>query len=511
MGRLTAEFPNDKQRVIKVRGKANLKDGTGNIYSGSNALASPGEGFDYVREFPELVNKIMGEKNSMRIVMYPWFAMGHLTTFLHISNKLAERGHKIFFILPTKTQSKLNQFNLHPNLIKFIPITVPQVDGLPNGTETTADVPFPMYSLLRHAMDLTQPAIENLLREIEPHFVFFDFTHWLPALARKLGIKSVHYCIINTAAVGFLFRDEPNFEAFMEPPSGFPPSAIKLYKHEARMVEMINNGMEFGGEMKYVERMIMSANESDAMGFKSCIEMEAPYHEFLERRFKKPVILAGPVLAEPPISTLDEKWANWLGQFKPKSVIFCAFGSEARLKRDQFQELVLGFELSDLPFFAALKPPIGAETVEEALPEGFTERTKERGVVYGGWVQQQLILSHTSIGCFVTHCGWGSLSEAMVNECQLVLMPHVGDQLINARMMGGDLRVGVEVEKGDENGLFTRDGVMKAIRLVMDDDSEIGKEIRANHAKWRDFMLREGLENSYIDGFVHKLQSLLEQ
>ncbi|KAI3466710.1 hypothetical protein Pfo_023373 [Paulownia fortunei] len=449
-------------------------------------------------------------ENSLTIAMYPWFAMGHLTTFLHLSNKFAERGNKIFFILPTKTQSKLNQFNLHPNLIKFIPITVPLVEGLPQGTETTADVPFPMYSLLRHAMDLTEPVIENLLQELKPHFVFFDFTHWLPALARRFGIKSLHYCIISPASVGYLFRDESTADAFMEPPAGFPPSAIKLYKHEARVLDRINNEKEFGSGMKFVERMRMAAVECDAMGFKSCREMEGPYNEFLEKKFKKPVILAGPVLPEPPTSSLDEKWAKWLDQFKAKSVIFCAFGSEARLKRDQFQELLLGFELTGLPFFVTLKPPIGAETVEEALPEGFTERTVKRGIVHGGWVQQQLILSHPSVGCFVTHCGWGSLSEAMVNECQLVLMPHVGDQLINARLMGGDLRVGVEVEKGDEDGLFTREGVIKAIRLVMEDDSEIGKDVRANHAKWRDFLLRKGLENSYIDDFVHKLQCLLE-
>lgn len=451
----------------------------------------------------------MGEE-SLKIAMYPWFAFGHLTTFLHLSNKFAEKGHKIFFILPTKAQSKLDQFNHHPHLIKFIPISVPHVEGLPHGTETTSDVPFPMYSLLRHAMDLTQPAVENLLQELKPDFVFFDFTPWIPALARSIGIKSIHYCIITTAALGFLFRDEPTVDYYVYPPSGFPPSAIKLYKHEARVVYSINNQREFRGEMKYVERMIMCAHECDAMGFKSCREMEGPYHEFLERKFKKPVILAGPVLPDPPSSTLDGKWANWLDRFKPRSVIYCAFGSEARLQKDQFQELVLGFELTGLPFLAALKPPIGAETVEEALPEGFAERTAERGVVHGGWVQQPLILSHPSVGCFVTHSGWGSLSEAMVNECQLVLMPHVGDQLVNARLMGGDLRVGVEVEKGDEDGLFSRDGVVKAVTLAMDGDGEIGKEIRANRAKWRDFLLTKGLEGSYIDDFVRKLQGLLE-
>ena len=27
---------------------------------------------------------------------------------------------------------------------------------------------------------------------------------------------------------------------------------------------------------------------------------------------------------------------------------------------------------------------------------------------------------NSSVGCFVTHCGSGSLIEAMVNECQLI-------------------------------------------------------------------------------------------
>lgn len=51
-------------------------------------------------------------------------------------------------------------------------------------------------------------------------------------------------------------------------------------------------------------------------------------------------------------------------------------------------------ELIGLPFLIAVKPPSGASTIQEALPEGFEERMKGRGVVWGGWVQNPLILSH---------------------------------------------------------------------------------------------------------------------
>jgi len=61
--------------------------------------------------------------------------------------------------------------------------------------------------------------------------------------------------------------------------------------------------------------------------------------DYLERCMTKQVFLAGSVLPDPPTSTLEEKWVTWLGDFKPKTVIFCAFGSECILKSNQFTEL----------------------------------------------------------------------------------------------------------------------------------------------------------------------------
>lgn len=89
--------------------------------------------------------------------------------------------------------------------------------------------------------------------------------------------------------------------------------------------------------------------------------------------------------------------------------MYCAYGSQNTLTKEQFQELPLGFELSGQPFLVALSTPDGSATVEEALPEGSEERVKGRGWVYGGSVPQTLILEHPSVGCFVTRCGYGSM------------------------------------------------------------------------------------------------------
>ncbi|KAK4345055.1 hypothetical protein RND71_035231 [Anisodus tanguticus] len=221
----------------------------------------------------------------------------------------------------------------------------------------------------------------------------------------------------------------------MEPPLGFPPnSSIKLQKHEGRLITTLHS---MGKAILVALALYRSLNVCFCL-----FKMGMPSHSKLLEKLKDPI---------------------------EKTVIFCAFGCECKLKKDQFQELALGLELIGLPFFAALKPPFESEIIEEALPEGFKERTEGKGIVHLGWADQQLMLSHPKMGCFFTHCGGNSLLEAMINECQLVLVPNFGDKFINARLFGGDLKVGVE-----ENGMFTREGVCKAIKMLMNDESEEG-------------------------------------
>ncbi|XP_038995710.1 anthocyanidin 3-O-glucoside 2''-O-glucosyltransferase-like [Hibiscus syriacus] len=93
--------------------------------------------------------------------------------------------------------------------------------------------------------------------------------------------------------------------------------------------------------------------------------------------------------------------------------------------------------------------------------------------------QWEKLLSRFGAGTVIFCAFRSSLVEGMVNDCQLVLLPHFGDQIINARLMARDLRTGVEVEKGEENGLFTKDDICRAVKTVMDDGNELGKETRS--------------------------------
>ena len=461
----------------------------------------------------------MAKSRELQIAMFPWFAFGHMIPFLHLSNELAERGHKITFFVPRKAQSKLEHLNSHPRLITFHPLIVSPVDGLPPGTETASDIDRSLAHLLVIAFDRTRDQVEAALRTLNPHILFYDFAYWAPVLASQLGIKSVCYGAVS--AVALAYTPLPNDQVqecggdrrrklrngSVSPP-GYPSSTVVLRPHELRLMDFINQ--PFGEGITFQQRISTAFARADAISIRTCQEIEGPFCDYISIRYGKPVFLTGPIPPKPSAEPLEDRWAHWLGRFGSGSVIFCAFGSENIMVQDQFQELLLGLELTGLPFLVALKPPLGAATVEEAFPEGFQERVGGRGVVHGGWVPQPTILRHPSVGCFVSHAGHGSMWESLTADPQIVLLPEYADHIFTARLLADELKVAVEVEK-EENGLFSKERLCEAIKTVMDEESEIGGLVKKNHAKWKETLVSPGFMSNYIDKFIGQLQDLQDQ
>ncbi|KAL8225023.1 hypothetical protein R6Q57_017580 [Mikania cordata] len=268
----------------------------------------------------------------------------------------------------------------------------------------------------------------------------------------------------------------------------------------------------FHGTLSVFDRVMKVINGCDAVLFKSCREIEGPYIDYICHQVKKPIFLLGPMVPEPYSGELDEKWASWLSQFEAKSVIYCSFGSETFLTDEQIRELALGLELTGLPFFLVLNFPANHDKSAElkrTLPDGFMERVKGKGVVHSGWVQQRHLLAHESVGCYVSHAGFSSVIEGLVNDCQLVMLPLKGDQLMNSKVIASDWKAGVEVKRRDENGYFGKDDVFEAVKSVMmDAEMEPANSIRKNHKKWKEFLQNDEANNKFIADFVDNLKAL---
>ncbi|CDY36163.1 BnaC04g37310D [Brassica napus] len=187
-------------------------------------------------------------------------SFGHITAFLHLSNKLAEKGHEIVFLLPKKALDQVKLLNLYPNLITFHTqsracpqifktgsvhtISIPHVKGLPPGAETNFDVPFFLTHLLAVAMNQTRPEEETILRTNKPDLVFYDSTDWIPEIAKPVGAKTVCYNTFSAASIALTLvpaaereiidGKEMSAEELAKPPLGYPSSKVVLLVHEAK-------------------------------------------------------------------------------------------------------------------------------------------------------------------------------------------------------------------------------------------------------------------------------------
>ncbi|CAN1157587.1 UDP-glycosyltransferase 79B10 [Linum perenne] len=456
---------------------------------------------------------------TIHVAMIPWFAMGHISPFLRLANELASRGHKISFLLPKGIQSKSQSLSHYPNLITFHPLTVPHVDGLPPGAETATDAPFPAVKHLFAAFDRTQDQVKSILAAAAPDFVIFDLTQWVPALARELCIKPVYFHIAAAApvvlsSIAWRLADDENYKM----PPGFP-SSLRLSLRPGDLAS--TRGLfDFFGELGAPGiRARRGVAGSEALVIWSCREIDSQFNSYLETLFQKPLFLTGPLLRRnrapslsPPTDDDDRKWDDWMNKFPPKSVVYCAFGSELTPDKDQFRELLLGFELCNRPFIVATtKPPRGCSTIEESFPEDFLARVEGRGKVHCGWVPQVRILGHESAGCFVSHCGSSSMWEALFSECRIVLMmaAHIL-QSTTTMFMVEELKVAVEVERAEDGGWVGKEELSRAIGMAMDEESELGRLLKRNHDMYRSLIMGENVQDSYTDDFICKLHDLMD-
>lgn len=122
------------------------------------------------------------------------------------------------------------------------------------------------------------------------------------------------------------------------------------------------------------------------------------------------------------------------------------------------------------------------------------------------WCSQVQVLAHKSVGCFVTHCGWNSVLEALTCGVPMVAMPQWADQMTNAKFVEDVWKVGVRVSPKD-GGIVRRKEIEFCVRKVM--EGEKSRKLRQNGRRWmklaKEAVNENGTSNKNIDDFVAHL------
>ncbi|KAK7380384.1 hypothetical protein VNO78_32894 [Psophocarpus tetragonolobus] len=193
-----------------------------------------------------------------------------------------------------------------------------------------------------------------------------------------------------------------------------------------------------------------------------------------------PLFCVGPLISS-PYGKDDNGCLSWLDSQPSQSVVFLSFGSMGCFSRGQLKEIAVGLEKSEQRFLWVVRTVLGGSdseeqpSLEELMPEGFLERTKEKGLVVRNWAPQMRILSHDSVAGFVTHCGWNSVLEAVCEGVPMVAWPLFAEQRMNRVVMVREMKVALAV-KMEKDGFVSGTELGDRVRELMESDN--GKEIR---------------------------------
>ncbi|KAK1316962.1 L-type lectin-domain containing receptor kinase IX.1 [Acorus calamus] len=297
--------------------------------------------------------------------------------------------------------------------VTAVKATSHQILSLTEKGEYTADLPVNEVQCLKKAFDGLEGPFASFIEEssLRPDWIIFNFAQYLS----------------NTASHAFIgppLEFEASLEQLTAPPKWALFKTTVTYRaHEVvRIAESASYDSSGVSDGERVLSTRKAANCSSS-GLRSCFEFEA----------------------------------DWLNVLR----------TEAELDTEQLRELALGLESSGLPFAWGLRILFEAPSGSNALPDGFEDRTNNRGLVSKGWVPQLRILAHDAVGGFLTHYWWSLITEGLHFGRVFVGFPIMADQGLKARVIV-EKKVGLEVPGYERDESFKREeGVAEALRVAM--------------------------------------------
>ncbi|KAL5546017.1 hypothetical protein UlMin_005704 [Ulmus minor] len=453
-------------------------------------------------------------EKKLHILFIPFMAQGHLIPMVDIARLLSR--HDIIVTIAT-TSLNFNRFKatVDRDIRSSLPVHVLQLVfpnsevGLPEGCESVDSIPSP--NLIKNFMDgvsLLQKPIEEHIEEEQRGstnpiscMVSDKLIVWGGETARKFGLPRILFDGTSCFSLlcSYNLQKSKVYESVGDDSQSFVipglPDPVEFTK--TQLPAYFNPGSNQA--LNSIRKKVREAEEG-AYGVlvNSFEDLEPEYVKEYRKVSGRKVWCVGPAsltnkddldkAQRGNKASIDgEKCLNWLNLWEKGSVVYACLGSLNRLTPSQLVELGLGLEASNRPFIWVIRGGYKKEELEEWLVEdGFEERVKGRGLLIRGWAPQVLILSHPSIGAFLTHCGWNSTLEGICAGTPMITWPLFAEQFYNDKFVVKVLKIGLSVgaEKavhfGEEEKfgvLVTREQVKEAIEKIMDEGSE-GEERR---------------------------------
>ncbi|CAN0891780.1 Anthocyanidin 5,3-O-glucosyltransferase [Linum grandiflorum] len=162
-----------------------------------------------------------------------------------------------------------------------------------------------------------------------------------------------------------------------------------------------------------------------------------------------PIYSVGPIVKETSSAVSKHMCLTWLDSQPKGSVVFLCFGRDGVFFEAQLAEMAKGLEKSGARFLWVVRDP------------------------------ESEVLSHGSVGGFVTHCGWNSILESLCVGVPMIGWPLYAEQKMTKHSLVHEIGVVLELKMDEPRDGVTVSADELANRVVeLMTDSERGKAVR---------------------------------
>ncbi|KAM7510132.1 hypothetical protein LguiB_009007 [Lonicera macranthoides] len=438
--------------------------------------------------------------NPPHVLLLPYPGQGHVLPMMELAQVLAKHGFKLTFVNTENTQERMRNGSSKDaslgNQIRFVSIS----DGIgPGESRKVPEEAFrSLYQVLPGKFEELMVEINKSEDEKITCLIADNNFGWALEIAAKMGIKRAAFLPAAAALMVVALNIPKLIEDGLVDENGgsYIREGVKHdfchgeVKHDFwtpmknRMLQLSPdmltvNTSHFGWAcvgnftmQKLIFEVMVKNNASIKLAewliCNSIYDLEPGAFNLAPQ-----IVPIGPLLASNRLGNSegnfwqeDSSCLTWLDQQPDRSVLYVAFGSTTILNKTQFEELALGIELTNRPFLWVVRPGIKSTNgANDAYPEGFLERVSLRGKIVS-WAPQQKVLSHPSVACFMSHCGWNSTIEGVSNGVPFLCWPYFADQFTNETYICEVWKVGLGFKK-DSKGIIGQSQIKDKVERLL--------------------------------------------
>ncbi|GMH07166.1 hypothetical protein Nepgr_009006 [Nepenthes gracilis] len=408
---------------------------------------------------------------------------GHLFPSIELCHHISSRNYITTLVLPSSLSSSVPSSFLQNPLLRLAAITAAPIFRGPDSDASRQQAVLELEAhLSKRLAGRPDPSSSRLLCAV----VDFQMA-WTKHVFWKFNVPVVGFFSFGACAAAMEHAAWKARVADMMPGEtralqGLPEEMSLSYLE----LQLLPRGGAGGGGPKLGNQppWVPAIEGASGLMFNTCDDLERPFLEYMSKEMGMPVWAIGPLLPQRywaasasasllrdgevrhhsrASSIADDDLIQWLDSKPRGSVLYVSFGSVVVPTLEEHQQLASALAECTRPFIWVM------QTGSNQGLDTTIFRNSNRALLINGWAPQLLILSHPSLGGFLSHCGWNSTLEAIGLGVPILGWPIRGDQHLTAKLAASWLKIGHLACKNGSGVMTRKEDLIEKIEILMSD------------------------------------------